>query len=260
MSSVQRLQAMCESKQQEWDAVHARLNSLRQAKTIETDPENRFKLDHRIKIIEQELKNVQQELDQIEQQLSQVGANEDRKQKTNSSKSQTPSTQSINQTHRNSETSSGQNLTTLGKSKPSNFRLVKVSLTVLGIVFSFVSFNIYQNYTENQAKGNFEPQVNSLATKGKTQQAVELIIKDGARFEKSSPGITNDLIIIPALQEARRQKCRTVQQIISANDPGIAGVGSKPLNSKGEARLPPEQRWEVWDRLRCGEIPGIYDW
>ncbi|MBD2562633.1 hypothetical protein IQ274_10390 [Nostoc sp. LEGE 12447] len=72
MSSVRRLQAMYDSKQQEWDVVHERLTSLRQAKLIETDPGNQFKLDRQIKSIEQELGIIQQELTQFEQQLAQV--------------------------------------------------------------------------------------------------------------------------------------------------------------------------------------------
>ena len=72
MSTARRLQAMYESKQQEWEVVCDRLTSLRQARTIETDPENKFKFDQRIKVVEQELKALQNELTQLEQQISQL--------------------------------------------------------------------------------------------------------------------------------------------------------------------------------------------
>jgi hypothetical protein len=72
MSTARRLESMYESKQQEWEVVHDRLTSLRQARTIETDPENKFKFDQRIKIVEQELKALQNELTQLEQQISQL--------------------------------------------------------------------------------------------------------------------------------------------------------------------------------------------
>lgn len=72
MSTARRLQAMYESKQQEWESVHERLTSLRQARTIETDPENKFKFDQRIKTVEKELKVIQNELTQLEHQISQL--------------------------------------------------------------------------------------------------------------------------------------------------------------------------------------------
>ena len=78
MSSVRRLQAIYEGKQQEWEATHDRLTSLRQARTIETDPENQFKLDRRVKVIEQELKVIQDELNQIEHQLELLGSTKDK--------------------------------------------------------------------------------------------------------------------------------------------------------------------------------------
>ncbi|MFN6564949.1 MAG: hypothetical protein RMY28_034845 [Nostoc sp. ChiSLP01] len=78
MSSTRRLQVIYESKQQEWEAVHERLSSLRQSRTIETDPENQFKLDRRIKVIEQELKVIQDELNQIEHQLDLLGNSKDK--------------------------------------------------------------------------------------------------------------------------------------------------------------------------------------
>ncbi|MBD2562632.1 hypothetical protein IQ274_10385 [Nostoc sp. LEGE 12447] len=77
MSSTRRLQVIYESKQQEWETVHERLNSLRQSRTIETDPENHFKLDRRVKAIEQELKVIQDELNQIEHQLDLLGSSKD---------------------------------------------------------------------------------------------------------------------------------------------------------------------------------------
>jgi uncharacterized RDD family membrane protein YckC len=72
MSTARRLQAMYESKQQEWEVVCDRLNSLRQAKAIETDPENKFKLEQRIKVVGQEQQTLLNELTQLEQQLSQL--------------------------------------------------------------------------------------------------------------------------------------------------------------------------------------------
>lgn len=72
MSSVQRLQVMYESKQQEWSVAHDRLTSLRQARLIETDASNQFKLDRQIKVGEQELAVIQQELDNLEHQLTQT--------------------------------------------------------------------------------------------------------------------------------------------------------------------------------------------
>ncbi|OUL34436.1 hypothetical protein BV372_13600 [Nostoc sp. T09] len=78
MSSKRRLQVIYESKQQEWETVHERLSSLRQSRTIETDPENQFKLDRRIKVIEQELKVIQDELNQIEHQLGLLGSSQDK--------------------------------------------------------------------------------------------------------------------------------------------------------------------------------------
>ncbi|WP_157943318.1 hypothetical protein [Nostoc sp. CENA543] len=78
MSSVRRLQAMYESKQQDWELVHDRLTSLRQAKLIETDPGNQFKLDRQIKTIEQELSVIQEELTQLEQQLSRTDSSKSR--------------------------------------------------------------------------------------------------------------------------------------------------------------------------------------
>ncbi|MFN6564948.1 MAG: hypothetical protein RMY28_034840 [Nostoc sp. ChiSLP01] len=139
MSSVRRLQAMYDSKQQEWEVVHERLTSLRQAKLIETDPGNQFKLDRQIKSIEQELAVIEQELTQLEQQLTQV-SHQDKFQSQQTYSASNKSTSSLPTQPRyeraNPDSSSNVLVTSLG----SLFIIVGVALMAAGIFMAAPNF------------------------------------------------------------------------------------------------------------------------
>lgn len=69
MSSIRRLQLMYESKQKEWEVVHARLTVLRQANLIETDPSNQFKFTHQVIAVEEEILSIEKQINEIEENL-----------------------------------------------------------------------------------------------------------------------------------------------------------------------------------------------
>ena len=69
MSSIRRLQLMCESKQKEWEVAHSRLAALRQANLIETDPSIRFKFTCQITTVKEELLSIEKQINEIEENL-----------------------------------------------------------------------------------------------------------------------------------------------------------------------------------------------
>jgi formylglycine-generating enzyme required for sulfatase activity len=70
MSSVQRLEAVYESKQQEWQIIQNKLTALNNARAIETDVAVKFKIDQQIQITQQELNEIENDLTNIEDRLN----------------------------------------------------------------------------------------------------------------------------------------------------------------------------------------------
>jgi hypothetical protein len=121
MSVIRRLQARYESKQQDWELVHNRLAFLRQAKLIETDPGNQFRLDRQIKTVEQELAVIQQELTHYEQELSQVRS-EDKFQSQQRYSTPSKSASSLPAQHRVEGIETGAGDTNMDEGKQVNYK------------------------------------------------------------------------------------------------------------------------------------------